>query len=123
MATNAVLYCSLPLQRGQLFRDREGSTPRPLNNPKRASLTRMALHRYGTRSFTHRGTVSNLIRVSVTVHRSVVAVGVSSKSSASSGRNLMPNKSLDVYPKLNISYVAVHNRHSTGNFGKVNACG
>ena len=99
----------------------------------------MALHRYATRSFTHRATVSNLIRVSVTVHRSVVAVSVSSKSSASSGRNMMPNctwvarvpilferggggKSLDVYPKLNISCVAVHNRHSTGNFGKVNAC-
>ena len=37
----------------------------------------------------HRGTVSDLIRASVKVHRSVVAVTVDSKSSASSVRNLM----------------------------------
>ena len=42
MATNAILYCGLPLQRGQLFRDSEGSTSRPLTNPVRASLTRTA---------------------------------------------------------------------------------
>ena len=39
----------------------------------------------------HRGTVSNLIRASVKVHRSVVAVSMCSKSSASSVRNLMTN--------------------------------
>ena len=36
----------------------------------------------------HRGTVSNLIRASVKVHRSVVAVSMGRKSSASSARNL-----------------------------------
>ena len=39
----------------------------------------------------HRGTVSNLIRASVKVHRPGVAVSVGSKSSASSARNLMAN--------------------------------
>ena len=38
-----------------------------------------------------RGTVSNLIRASVKVHRSVVAVSVGSKSSVSSARNLLTN--------------------------------
>ena len=64
-----------------------------------------------------RGTVSNLIRASVKVHRSVVTVSMGSKSSASSARNLMTNwtriarvpilfgggggdTSLGVYPKL-----------------------
>ena len=38
MATNAILYCSLPFQRVQLFRDRDGSTSLPLTNPMRALL-------------------------------------------------------------------------------------
>ena len=43
MATNAISVV-FPLQRGQLSRDREGSTSRPLTNLTRASLTWMALH-------------------------------------------------------------------------------
>ena len=39
----------------------------------------------------HRGSVSNLIRISVKVHRSVFTVSVGSKSFARSARNLMTN--------------------------------
>ena len=62
------------------------------------------------------GTVSNLNRASVKVYRSVVAVSVDKKLSASSARNRMPNwtcvaksqirgsgvggTSIDVYPKI-----------------------
>ena len=91
---------------------RGGSYPSLDNTPRArlCCLCRLCVTR------PHRGTVSDLIRASVKVHRSVVAVSVDSKLSASSVMNLMTKwtcctspsfvrgegggTSFGVYPKL-----------------------